>query len=434
MDAGQSTVKIKEPIKQKPAGNPLIRNWEIQLNTWPRKLIAITLVLVTCGTLIYRTWWLFLAAWITRSRTPDPAIYELATKYDPNNADYRFVLAQIYNYSTEYLDLKRAGEEYEAAVRLNPHRWLHWLELSKYYEQMENPERSRYAMKMALERDPNYAQTHWAAANLYIRLNDLTAADFELRRTADLDVAYLTQALDLVWRFYEDPERIMSTHVPNTKDANLTALNYFVSQKSEQGAAIAWNKLTTFETKPPERFAYIEYLVALGKPHAAWEIFSFPAVAPVTPVPAIFNASFESEPMNGGFDWRYASLENAEARRDTTTAKDGLASFLVTFSGKENVDYAHVWHWLPVQKGRSYNLQFWMKTEAISTNEGMSVEVDGQRSEPQLGTTYWQQFKIPFTASSDLVMMRLRRIPTRKFDNLLKGKVWLDAFTLTAVP
>ena len=62
-------------------------------------------------------------------------------------------------------------------------------------------------MKMALERDPNYAQTHWAAANLYIRLNDLKAADFELRRTADLDVSYVTQVLDLVWRFYEDPDK-----------------------------------------------------------------------------------------------------------------------------------------------------------------------------------------------------------------------------------
>src|SRR2546422_11295460 len=72
--------------------------WEIQLNTWPRKIVAITLVLVTCGTLIYRTWWLFLAAWITRANKPEPAIYEKAIKYDPNNADYHFVLSQIYNY------------------------------------------------------------------------------------------------------------------------------------------------------------------------------------------------------------------------------------------------------------------------------------------------------------------------------------------------
>jgi tetratricopeptide (TPR) repeat protein len=407
---------------------PLITDWEIRIDTWPRKIIAITLVLVTCGTLIYRTWWLFLAAWITRNNPPDPAIYERATKYDPNNADYHFKLAQYYNYSTQYLNIPRAGEEYEAAVRLNPYRAAHWQELSKYYEQEGNLDRCRYAMKMALERDPNYAQTHFAAANLYIRLNDLKAADFELRRTADLDVAYLPQVLDLVWRFYEDPDRIMSTHVPNTKDADLTALNYFINHKSERGALLSWTKLKVFETAPQDRFPYIEYLVSLGKPHDAWDAFSFPASAADG---LLFNPSFETEPLNGGFDWRFASTEHAEARRDTTTAKEGLASWLVNFDGKENIDYVALVHWLPVTKGRQYNLSFWMKTEAISTNEGMFVEVDGQSSEKQVGTTYWQQFTIPFTATGDLVTVRLRRVPSRKFDNQLKGKVWLDAFALT---
>ena len=413
-------------ITTKP-GNPLISNWEIQLNTWPRKLIAIALILATSGVLIYRTWWLFLAAWITRSGTPDVGIYERATRYDPENADYHFVLAQIYNYSTANLDPKRAGEEFETAARLNPYRSAYWAELSKYYEQEGNPERSRFAMTKSLETDPNYAQRHWAAANLYIRLNDLSAADFELRKTADLDVNYLTQALDLVWRFYEDPDRIMSTHVPNTKDANLTALNYFISKQSERGASLAWARLKTFQTKPQDRFGYIDYLVNLGKPQDAWRIFQFP----LDNQPLLFNASFETESMNGAFDWRISSNDNAEARRDTTVAKDGLASLLVNFSGKENPDYASVWHWLPVEMGKSYNLTFWMKTEAISTNEGVYAEVDGQSSEKQLGTTYWQQFTIPFTATGSLVVTRLRRVPSKKFDNLIKGKVWVDAFALT---
>jgi hypothetical protein len=71
-----------------------------------------------------------------------------------------------------------------------------------------------------------------------------------------------------------------------------------------------------------------------------------------------------------------------------------------------------------------------MKTESITTNEGVFVEVDGQASEKQLGTNYWKQFTIPFTASRDLVTVRLRRTPSLKFDNLLQGKVWLDGFEL----
>jgi len=407
-----------------------VGNWEIQLTTWPRKLIAIALVLVTCGAVVYRTWWLFLAAWITRNNKADPAIYERAIKYDPKNADYHFALAHIYNYSTEHLNTSRAGEELEAAVRLNPYRAPYWLELSKYYEQLKNPDRSVFAMKMALEREPNYAQTHWAAANLYIRLNDLKSADSELRRTADLDVKYLTEALDLLWQFYEDPQRIMSTQVPNTKEANLFALNYFVSQKNETGAELAWSKLKTFTTNPPERFSYIDYLVSIGKPHDAWDVFIFPSAESAS---LVFNASFETEPMNGGFDWRFGSTEHADARRDTTTAQEGVASWLVTFDGKENVDYSALAHWIPVMKGHQYRLTFWMKTYAITTNEGMFVEVDSQATEKQAGTTDWSRFTIPFTATSDLVTVRLRRVPSKKFDNMLKGKVWLDGLGLTEV-
>ena len=82
--------------------------WEIELNTWPRKVIAIGLTMSVCGFMFYQAWWLFLAAWITRDGTPDPAIYERAIEYDPDNADYRFTLAQIYNYSTLHLDLEKA--------------------------------------------------------------------------------------------------------------------------------------------------------------------------------------------------------------------------------------------------------------------------------------------------------------------------------------
>ena len=401
------------------------------LDTLTRKIIAITLAFAICGVLVYRTSRLFLGAWITRNGTPDPAIYERAIRYDPRNADYHFVLAQIYNYSTQYLNPSRAGEEYETAVRLNPDRAAHWLELSKYYEQTGNVERCRYSMQMALQKDPNYAQTHWAAANLYMRMNDIKIADFELRRTADLDVSYLMQVLDLVWRFYQDPQKIMSTHIPNTKDANRIALDYFIDRKNEEGASLAWNRLKMFDTKPEERFGYINYLVSVRKSHEAWDVFS---TGHGRAEGLLYNGSFETEPLNGGFDWRFSSTEDSEARRDPTVSKDGRDSFMVAFDGKENVNYAHLWHWLPVHKGRSYKLTFWMKTEGITTNEGMFVEVDGKSSEKQGGSTGWQQFAIPFMATSDLVVVRLRRVPSKKFDNLLAGKVWLDAFGLAEIP
>ena len=235
-------------------------------------------------------------------------------------------------------------------MQLNPYRSIHWLELSKYYEQAGNVDRARFAMTKVLETDPNYAQRHWAAANLYVRLGDQKAADYELRRSADLDPNYTVQVLDLVWSVYGDPDFVMSTHVPNTKDSNLTALNYFVGQKSDRGAQLAWDRLKTFATRPQERFNYVEYLIGEGKPHDAWNVFatSLPEIEPGEP--PFYNAGFETEPLNGGFDWRFATSDDAEVRRDTTTVKDGMASLFIGFSGKQNVNYGEVWHYLPVSK------------------------------------------------------------------------------------
>ena len=82
---------------------PLIKDWEIQIDTWPRKIIAITLVLVTCGTLVYRTWWLFLAAWITRNHSQDIAAYELAVKYF---VSFREIHQMVVTMLNELVDLK----------------------------------------------------------------------------------------------------------------------------------------------------------------------------------------------------------------------------------------------------------------------------------------------------------------------------------------
>ena len=402
--------------------------WGIDLTSWPRRIIAIVFTLGICGLMFYNTWWLFLAAWITRGGVPDPEIYERAIAYDPDNADYRFTLAQIYNYSTEHLALDEARQQYLEAVRLNPERASHWLELSKSYEQEGDAESARESMAKALEMDPNYAQTHWSAANLFIRLGDLSAADFELRRTADLDVSYLTQVLDLVWRFYEDAPLIVARHVPNTKESNLSAMRYFIRQDSESGARLSWERLQTFDTAPSERFGYVNYLVSKGHPHDAHRAFSG-----ADTIAEVFNGGFETRPINGGFGWRYASLEHAQARRDTTQSKEGFASLLIEFDGQENVNYSGVWHWLATAKGQAYELTFWMRTEAISTDQGVYLEVDGVRTEAPLGTSYWQEFKIPFTASSDLVTVRVRRTPSEKLDNLLGGKVWLDDFQLVPI-
>jgi tetratricopeptide (TPR) repeat protein len=404
------------------------RGWEIELNTTFRRAATVAIVLVASGLLFYQTWWVFLAAWITRDPIPDPVVYEGAILYDPDNAGYHFTLGQIYNYSTQHFDVAGAREHYLAAARLNPDRSSHWLELSKFHEQEGEPERSREAMERALSVDPNYAQTHWSAANLYIRLGDLEAADQELMRTADLDAEFMPQVLDLAWRFYEDPAFIVETHVPGKREANLEALDYFVAQEIEPGAVLVWERLEDEETTPRQRLGYVEFLVNAGKPHEAYAVFGN-GMDPED-LEGVYNGDFETEPISGGFDWQYTSTRNEEVRWVTSEARSGLASLRIDFHGERNVNYGRVNHRLAVVPGRRYELSYAIRTEGLTTDQGVYVEVEGERSEAVTGTTYWLDIRLGFTASSELALVRVRRDPSDKLDNRIRGSVWIDDVSL----
>lgn len=382
-------------------------------------------VCVAAVFLVVGLWGPVRAAWLSRDEVADPTVYERALALDPDNPEYHFTAAEIYHLSALYQDAEKALAHYQAAVGANPHRSAQWLGLSKLMEGQHDLDGARRAMARALETDPYYARTHWAAANLYLRLGDLDLADEAMIRTAQLDVGYLEQILDLVWRYYADPQRIMDVYVPDTKDAGFTALRYFILRENDAGATLAWARLSGFGTEPTERLAYVNYLIGKQQSARAYEVF-----LAGDEDPRFYNGGMEADFLNGGFDWRFPTRGPVSVRRDTLRAEEGRASLRIEFNGEENLDFSGVWHWLPLEPGRTYELSFSMRSEEISTDQGIYLEVDGQTSEKVAGTTPWRSYTIPFTASSDLVRVRVRRNPSRKIDNLLGGRVWLDAFDL----
>lgn len=385
-------------------------------------------VCVAAAFVVVGLWGPVRAAWLTRDEVADPTVYERALTLDPGNPDYHFTAAEIYHLSAHDQDAEKARAHYEAAVEANPARSAQWLGLSKLMEGQRDLDLARQAMTRALETDPNYARTYWSAANFYLRLGELDLADQAMIRTAALDVGYLEQILDLVWRFYADPQRIMDVYVPETKDASLTALRYFILRENDTGAALAWERLSEFGSEPSERMAYVNYLIGKQQSAPAYEVF-----LAGDEDPGFFNGGLEAELLNGGFDWRFPTRGPVGVRRDTLRAEEGRASLRIEFNGEENLDFAGLWHWLLLEPGRSYELSFSMRSEEISSDQGIYVEVEGQTSETVAGTTPWRSYTIRFTASSDLVRVRVRRNPSRKFDNLLGGRIWLDAFELAGL-
>jgi hypothetical protein len=130
---------------------------------------------------------------------------------------------------------------------------------------------------------------------------------------------------------------------------------------------------------------------------------------------------------------------------DTSTYRSPSHSLLIQFTGKRNMDYGHLYQFVKVSPGRSYSLQAFAKTENITTDSGPRLEVYDfydptaldTVSENFIGTTTgWEPILLDFKTGpkTELIVVRIRRLPSRKFDNLIAGKFWLDDVRLTPLP
>ena len=159
-----------------------------------------------------------------------------------------------------------------------------------------------------------------------------------------------------------------------------------------------------------------------------------------TGVGKLTNPGFEADFTGGPFDWRFSRRGPGwKVERVTGVAAEGGYSLSVVFDGKKNVSFSHLRRIIPVEPGVSYRLTFLWKGDEITTDQGPYLEVYGYdakglhvKGPMLLGTQDWEKVGIEFTAPDDChaVVVRLRRVPSRKLDNRIEGTVWLDGFGL----
>ena len=140
--------------------------------------------------------------------------------------------------------------------------------------------------------------------------------------------------------------------------------------------------------------------------------------------------------MNGGYDWREEIASGVTFEIDNLTAHSGSRSLRVQFDGTVNLDFHHLFQYIPVVEPDSrYQFSAYLRTQAISTDRGICIEISDPRhsSELQLqtselfGSNPWTRVQEDFVTGHDtrFIKLTLRRLPSWKFDNKLAGTVWM---------
>ena len=214
-------------------------------------------------------------------------------------------------------------------------------------------------------------------------------------------------------------------------------LEWLMGWNREDDAQIVWSKIISAGIQDEDvLMKYIHFLVGRKRVSLAAKIWSSN-----TGIKGMTNPGFEDQMTGVGFDWRYT--ENNEGKwmiqRSVSEAYSGTYSLKIMFEGKENVSFDSLSQIVPVDSLIPYRLSYSWRSKNITTDQGPFVDIYGYdcidfyiKGPFMLDTHDWLEQDIEFSVPEDChaVVIRLRRLPSHRFDNKISGILWLDDFEL----
>ncbi len=257
---------------------------------------------------------------------------------------------------------------------------------------------------------------------------------------------------EATWRATEDGKLIETAMIPAREDIYFQYLYYLLETQHMDEAAEVWDRLLEpgFRFEPKAAFPYLDALIQqrrIDQLTAAWanllERNPTQIRKRVTDPNLITNGGFESEILNGGLDWRVIPTEGVVVGVDSATFLDGVRSLRVQFDGKHNLNYEHIYQYVPVEPNTSYRFMGYMRAQGITTDSGPRLQVYDAYDSAKLflqtdnltATSSWSLQQLEFKTGADtrLLAIRVARPPSRKFENQIAGTVWVDRVALNAV-
>ncbi|MGB6484586.1 MAG: tetratricopeptide repeat protein [Candidatus Acidiferrales bacterium] len=342
---------------------------------------------------------------------------------------------------------------FERAVKADPRSANDWMDLAQAYEASGNAPQASAAYEQAQRDYPISAEVSWKRGNFLLRQGQTSSGLEEVHRALVTDPTLIPLAISRIWSLDPDVHVILNDVLPEGQQARFQALDFFASRHEEAASLETWEKIAAFtKTKPidiHDAFAFMQDLIASNQAAEAERIWrealaaSRGPEAKTTDDSQVWNGGFEEPIVNGGLDWRFEQEPGAYVSTDSNVHHSGEKSLRVDFTGGVNLDFRNVQEIVPVEPSTHYVFECFMRTQSISTDSGMRFEIlDLNNYEVNLmtpdltGTNPWTPVRADVTTGRDthFLDIRLRRLPSRLFDNKLSGTVWVDDVSLSQKP
>lgn len=388
-----------------------------------------------------------IAGWYFEKNMPQDI--ETAAKWDPSNPQFPDALANVMRFYSESPNPAPLVHLCEEAVRLSPSDAHYWADLGSAYDWAGRPNDALHAFERARDLFPNSPDINWSLANFYVRVGELDKSLPLLQKILIGGGIDQNQVFLLATRVTNDPLVVIKEVLPARPPFLENYFNFLVSSNHLDQAKIAWMRL--LESRDPfdlgRALWYVNALIQRPDIDAASEVWSqlsarFPSAMNrrFTEHNLVTNGDFTFPVLNGGFDWRVFPVEGATvsvapANQDTT------GSLQIEFDGAHNVEYAHVVQFIRVEPKTHYQFSGEIRTRGITTDSGPRFQIFDPHdmahlfvaSGNRIGTSDWwtEEMSLQTGPETRLVMLRVARPASSKFDNKIAGDVWIRHVALT---
>ncbi|OFV95864.1 MAG: hypothetical protein A3F68_00970 [Acidobacteria bacterium RIFCSPLOWO2_12_FULL_54_10] len=389
-----------------------------------------------------------IADWYYRNRTDKSGI-EKAIQWAPENPEYHAALARSLQRSLVQESPEKVQQLFEKATQLGPTRTRYWTELGDVYELSGQEDAAVRAYERAKKLFPLSPDVNWRLGNFYIRTGRISEALSTLQKAIIGNSGLRLASFDLAWRAGASEDLILGSLIPPDAEAYLLYNQYLVTIGRLDAAVSAWNRLVALglTIRHAGAFGYLDALIQarrVDEAGKAWQELLDRGPARLRESNGgeslVTNGNFEADILNGGFDWRVTAVDGAQVSIDTNSAMDGARSLQVLFDGKQNLLYGHILQYVRVKPNTLYHFSGYMRAEAISTDSGPRFEVMDAYSTEKLfmateslrGTTGWTPLRMEIRTGPDttLIVVKIARLKSQKFDNQIAGKAWIDRVSL----
>ncbi|MCF8084614.1 MAG: hypothetical protein K9M96_16125 [Deltaproteobacteria bacterium] len=392
---------------------------------WMRRVVG--RVVVSAG-LVWLALWML--EWGLASRMAASGAY--TPKMAQTLAAFPKAMARLGAAAWVARDMPQTIRFYRLTVSRDPLNLGAWLTLAEAEEQAGNPGQAREILTYVHQQGERTLRWTWSETLLALDLEEYDRVWDNLNRLIKAQ-RHTNDALQLA--------HALSAGEPGGVAARLDTANLgvYLSWLMRWG----WLDAALAVAAEMDRQGVPDSALRAGLAHRLLGRKQVPEAMALLGVPPgqVTHPGFETESAGQGFDWRISSRPDKgwQVERVTGTARQGSHAMAVAFSGQKNSSFAHLSQIVPVTPGATYALTAWWKGEGLTTDRGPFIEVYGYdrkglhiKGPERVGTWDWEKVSLDFSVPDGChaVVVRLSRRPSRKLDNKIEGRVWVDDFRL----